>query len=409
MNFLSHNKRIYLDYASGTPVSGEVKRAMDPFWSKIFYNPNGLYKGSVLSRHRLDDFRSLTAKFFGVASEEVIFTSGGTESDNLAILGTVFAYKKENRGSLPHIIVSEIEHPAVLETVRFLESAQEARVTYIGIDKDGILLVDELKKSLTPETILVSVMYVNNEIGTIQPVHDIVKTVRHFKKHTLQNPHSVYPIVHTDASQAVLYQECSLEKIGVDMLSCNGGKIYGPKGIGLLIKKRKVPLQPLFHGGNQEFGLRPGTHALPLIAGITKALEMAVSQREKEKERVAKLHDLLILQLQSEFPEIEIHGSLVHKIPGIINISCPNIESDLLVLELDALDIEVSSKTACKYDDPEESYVLRALQGKDTNEEFGTVRISIGRYTKEKDIRRFIEALRLVIKKYKDFYEKNKK
>jgi cysteine desulfurase len=209
--------------------------------------------------------------------------------------------------------------------------------------------------------------------------------------------------VHTDASQAVLYQDCNIEKLGVDMLSCNAGKIYGPKGIGILVKKRRAPLQSLFHGGNQEFGHRPGTHALPLIAGMTSSLEEAVSLRKKEYERVSKLHDFLILELQTKFPEVEIHGSLTSKIPGVLNISYPNIESDLLVLELDALDIEVSSKTACKYDDPNESYVLKALQGETANGEFGTIRVSIGRYTNEKDLKKFVEAFEFVVKKYNDF------
>lgn len=404
MNFLRKNKRIYLDYASTTPVSPEVKRVMDPFWSKFFYNPNGLYKGSVLSRNKLEGFRSKIAKTFGVAGDEVIFTSGGTESDNLAILGAVFAYKKENPGSIPHIIVSAIEHPAVLETARFLEETHEAKVSYAGVDQEGIILVDEIKKNITPETILVSVMYVNNEIGTVQPIHEIVKTVRHFKKHILQNIQSIYPLVHTDASQAVLYEDCNIEKLGVDMLSCNAGKIYGPKGVGLLIKKRRVPLQALFHGGNQEFGYRPGTHALPLIAGLTQAVEDAVAMRPKERERVSELHDFLILELQKNFPNIEIHGSLLSKIPGVLNISYRDIESDLLVLELDALDVEVSSKTACKYDDPEESYVLKAIKGEDVDEEFGTIRISIGRYTNKRDLEKFIHAFGEVVKKYKDFY-----
>lgn len=405
MNFLSRNKRIYLDYASTTPVSENVKRAMNPFWSNFFHNPNGLHKGSVEARRKLEDFRLRIAKSFHVSSQEIIFTSGGTESDNLAILGSVFAYKQKNPNELPHIIVSAIEHPAVLEVARFLEETKEARVSYLPVDSHGVVILDEFKKMLTPDTVLVSVMYVNNEIGSIQPVHEIVKTVRHFKKHTLQNIHAVYPLVHTDASQALLYEDINIEKLGVDMLSCNAGKIYGPKGIGVLVKKQRVPIEPLFHGGSQEFGFRPGTHATPLIAGFTVALEDSLAMREKEKARITKLHDFLILELQAKFPEIQIHGSMLSKIPGVLNISYPNIESDLLVLELDAHDIEVSSKTACKFDDPDESYVLKAMKGNSGNEEEGTVRISIGRYTTEKEIKRFLEAFGAVVKKYKDFYK----
>lgn len=410
MNFLSRNKRIYLDYASTTPVSDNVKRAMNPFWSYIFHNPNGLHSGSVKAKQKLEDFRSRVAKCFKVASQEIIFTSGGTESDNLAILGSVFAYKKNNPNSLPHIIVSVIEHPAVLETARFLEETKEAKVSYIPVDETGVICMDEFKKILTPDTIFISVMYVNNEIGSVQPIHDVVKTVRHFKKYTLQNIHTLYPIVHTDASQALLYQDINIERLGVDMLSCNAGKIYGPKGIGVLVKKQKVPLEPLFHGGNQEFGFRPGTHALSLIAGMTVALEDILSFRDKETTRIAELHDFLVVELQSKFPEIEIHGSMLLKIPGILNFSYPNIESDLLVLELDAHGIEVSSKTACKFDDPHESYVLRAIKGSTFDEDTeGTIRVSIGLYTTKKDIKRFIKVLGLIVTKYKDFYYKLEK
>lgn len=409
MNFLFQNKRIYLDYASTTPVAPEVKRAMNPFWSKIFYNPNGLYQGSVLARNKLASFREKIARCFSARPSEVIFTSGGTESDNLAILGAVFAFKRNNPGVIPHIIVSEIEHPAVLEVARFLEEGGEARVSYLSVNSDGVVELEELKKLLTPETMLVSVMYVNNEIGSIQPIAEITKTLRHFKKHTLGNPEALYPLFHTDASQALLYQAINIEKLGVDMLSCNGGKIYGPKGIGILIKRERVPLEPLFHGGNQEFGFRPGTHALPLIAGMTEALMLSQSIKEKELERVSKIHDMCILELVKQIPDVQVHGSLLSKIPGIINISYPHIESDLLVLELDALGIEVSSKTACKYDDPDESYVLRALRKGDVDEEVGTVRVSIGRFTKESDITRFITAFGQVVKKYKDFYQKLEK
>ncbi len=408
MNFLSRNKRIYLDYASTTPVSENVKRAMNPFWSTFFHNPNGLHGGSVRARQKLEDFRARVSRCFSVSSQEIMFTSGGTESDNLAIIGSVFAYKKNNPNGLPHIIVSQIEHPAVLEVARFLEESKEARVSYLPVNSEGVVILDEFKKILTPETVLVSVMYVNNEIGSVQPVHEIVKTVRHFKKHTLQNTNSIYPLVHTDAAQALLYEDINIERLGVDMLSCNAGKIYGPKGVGLLVKKQRVPLESLFHGGNQEFGLRPGTHALPLIAGLTTALEDSLGMREKERARITKLHDFLILELQAKFPEIEIHGSMLSKIPGILNISYPKMESDLLVLELDAHDIEVSSKTACKFDDPNESYVLKAMKGDSSNEEEGTVRISIGRYTTEKELKRFIEAFGEVVQKYKDFNKKHK-
>jgi len=405
MNFLFGKNRIYLDYSSTTPTSKKVQKAMSPFWSGLFYNPNGLYQGSVRNKKLLEGFRTRVGSFFGAHSEEVVFTSGGTESDNLAIIGSLFAYKKNNPNSIPHLIVSLIEHPAVLETAKFLEQTSEARVSYLGVDTSGVVDIDELKKILTPETILVSIMQVNNEIGSVQPIQEIAKILRHFKKHTLANPQALYPLFHTDASQGVLYSETNIQKLGVDMLSCNGGKIYGPKGVGILIKKRNIPLESLFHGGNQEFGFRPGTHSLPLIAGFQMACQELEGLKEKEIDRVGKLHDFLVVTLKTIFPTIEIHGSVTEKIPGIVSMSYPDIESDILVLELDALGFDVSSKTACKYDDPNESYVLKAIKGVGLNEEWGTLRVSIGRDTSLQDLKRFIEALKQVIDKYKSFYK----
>jgi cysteine desulfurase len=180
---------------------------MKPFFSQWFFNPNGLYKRAVLVREKIDNFRESIANYFGVAAQEVIFTSGGTESDNLAILGVVSHIQHTHPDSIPHIIVGSIEHSAVLETALFLEQTGSARVTYVPVNEVGVVDLEVLKKSLTPETVLVSVMMVNNEVGSIQPISDIVKSVRHFKKHTLGNPHALYPLVHTDASQAVLYQD----------------------------------------------------------------------------------------------------------------------------------------------------------------------------------------------------------
>lgn len=409
MNFLFRKTKIYLDYASTAPASPSVVRAMHPFWSKIFHNPNALYGSASISRDHLKKFRESVGRFFGAHSDEVIFTSGGTESDNLAILGTIFAHKASANTFTPHVIVSAIEHPAVLETIKFLEQSGEITASYISVDSFGVVSLEHFKKSLTPETILVSIMQVNNELGSIQPIQEIAKIVRHFKKHTLGNHQALYPLIHTDASQGVLYQETNIHKLGVDMLSCNGAKIYGPKGVGVLIKRRGVPLQSLVHGGNQEFGFRPGTQAVPLIAGIAKAFEELESIKSQEITRLSTLHDFFIVALKEAIPEITIYGSPISKVSGIVSVSYPNIESDLLVIELDNLGFELSSKSACKYDDPEESYVIKALGNEDTDNERGVLRISLGRSTTRSDLTKFIQALKEVVNKYKNFYERLEK
>lgn len=403
MNFLFRKHRIYLDYASTTPVSKRVEKAMRPFWGVWFHNPNGLYTSSVKAREWLDEIRSDVALFFGAHSDEIIFTSGGTESDNLAIFGVVRAFQKQNPNIKPHIIVSQIEHPAVLEVARFLESSGSVRVDYVEVDEFGVVSVSHLKKILSKDTILVSVMHVNNELGSLQPIHEITKAVRHFKKHILLDSQSVYPLVHTDASQSVLYEDVNIQRLGVDLLSCNAGKIYGPKGVGVLVRRRKVPLSQMMFGGGQEFGFRPGTVSVPLVTGMWAALQEVSRIKNKEVERLWDLHDFFIETLRSRISGVQINGNRNQKVPGVVNISYPGIESDLLLLELDVRGFEVSSKTACKYDDPNESYVLQAIHKGRVDEEVGTLRISIGRYTDQQDLESFVEALSTIIKKYQTF------
>jgi cysteine desulfurase len=406
MNFSFRKNRIYLDYASTTPVSRKVQRAMKPFWSKWFHNPNGLYTSSVKAREWLDEVRSDIASFFGVHADEIIFTSGGTESDNLALIGVVSAFKEKKPDTTPHIIVSSIEHPAVLETAEMLEKMGYVTASYLEVDEYGVVDIANLKDSLQKNTILVSVMHVNNEVGSIQPIHEIAKTIRHFKKHTLKNHQALYPLFHTDASQSMLYEDMHVPKLGVDLLTCNAGKIYGPKGSGLLLKKRHVPLNPIMWGGSQELGVRPGTVATPLVTGLWAAIQELQEIKTDEVDRCWLLHDFLVETLRARIPNIEINGRSEHKVPGVVNMSYPGIESELLLLELDVRGFEVSAKTACKYDDPAESYVLQAMKGENSNEEIGILRVSIGRLTRQKDLRKFVDALKEVINKYQAF-EKN--
>jgi cysteine desulfurase len=398
---------VYLDYASTTPVSKEVILAMNKFWTKHFHNPNGLYQASVDSHNYIEGFRKKIASHFDVRAQEVVFTSGGTESDNLAIQGVVYAFLKNNKTVTPHVIVSSIEHPAVLECVTNLEKQKKIQVSVIPVLGSGVIDISALKKEITKKTILVSVMHVNNEIGVIQPVKEISKIIRHFKKNTLGSHNSVYPLLHTDASQSIAYCDTSLHALGFDLLSCNAGKIYGPKGAGLLIIRKHVPIESIFFGGNQEFSIRPGTQALPLIAGFSQALEDVLSHKDRESERLREYKKYLYKFFVERYPEVIINGSQDESlsVPSILNISYPHIESDLLVIELDHKGFCVSSKTACKYDNPDESYVLQALRPEmnDSPEAYGTLRISFGRYTKKRDIVAFTKAFSDVVDKYQKF------
>ena len=357
----------------------------------------------------------------GAHADEVIFTSGGTESDNLAIQGVINAYAQvdiekdvsvgprevgvspRSRRKTPHIITTNIEHSAVRETCHILKQEGRIELTEVPVEANGIVRPEQIKKTLKRNTILVSIMYANNEIGTIQPIREIAKIIRHHRKithYSLLTTRSKMapPFLHTDATQAINYLPIKIEKLGVDLLTFNGTKIYGPCGIGILYKKRGVSLSPIFYGGSQEFGLRPGTENMPAIAGIAEALKITEKLKEKESKRLTKLRNYFIDQLQSKFPDIIINGDKEHRLPNNVNISIHGIESELLVLELDARGIAVSSKSACKSDDPEASYVIKALRdGDDTRE--GSVRFSLGRRISKREIDYVIVALGQILEK----------
>jgi len=410
MKFLS-NKRIYLDYAGATQIDHNIAQKM-AFCEKAFSsNPSAIYKSGVKARSVIEEGREKIAKLINAHSDEIVFTGSGTESDALAIIGIIKNYELKIKNEkleykIPHIITSQIEHPAVIENCKDLEKNGYVEVTYISVDKNGIINLEELKDALKENTILVSIMYANNEIGTVEPIQDIAKIIRHFKK----GKDSIYPIFHTDASQAMnyLFTE-NIEKLGVDMMSFNGGKIYGPKGIGVLYKKRNIDLIPLYVGGGQEFGLRSGTENISLIFGVALALEKSFKMKEKESARLIKLRDygiekLLALSGTSGY-KIVLNGDKEKRLPNNINISISGISSELLVIELDANGIEVSEKSACHSKSDNSSYVIKAIRKicKRGSGEEGSLRISLGRQTTKKDIDFLIKKLSFILKKYYNY------
>lgn len=427
-------KNIYLDYASATPINKKVADLVFSYESKFFANPSSIHKSGLEAHKVIEDARARIASLISVHKDEIIFTGSGTESDALAIVGVVRSFKNN---AIPHIVTTAIEHPAVIEVCKMLEKNGEAEVTHVVPDENGIINPKDIRNALKENTILVSVMYANNEIGSVQPIMEIAKTIRHFRKSKeedrkidfqkssdliaknisfgagssarhFQNQF-LFPLFHSDACQAINYLPIeNIEKLGVDLLTFNSSKIYGPKGVGVLYKKRGVILSPLYGGGGQEFGLRSGTENTGGIAGCALALEQTLKIKEKESSRLIKIRDYGIEKLLSLSGvlgyEIILNGDVANRLPNNINISISGISSELLVVELDAKGILISAKSACKSDEPDESYVISALrkaQGIPTNSIDGSLRISLGRQTSKSDIDALITALKDILKKYK--------
>lgn len=366
---MSSKKRIYLDYAATTEKTG---------------NPSSIHKEGVKAKKMLETARRKTAAFFGARPEEIIFTSGGTESNNLAIFGAIGAGK--------HAITTAIEHSSVLECFRELEK-QGVEVDYLPVNSEGILELKTLAKVLRPETILVSVGYANGEIGTIQPIREISKLLKTTYSKMALSGNST-PFFHTDASQAPPYLNCEKETLGADLITVDGHKIYGPLGVGALFVRRGVKLKPIMFGGGQENGLRPGTENLPAIIGLAEALELAKKNREKESRRLVALRDFFISKIEKEIPGAILNGSRDKCLPNIINFSFPSKEAEFLALQLDAAGIAVATKSACLKNE-RESYVVKALSG-DSRRATSAIRFSLGKDTKKSDLAYTIKVLRQI-------------
>ncbi len=415
-------KNIYLDHAGATPVDKEVAKKVAFYEREFFANPSAIYETGVKVRNIIEESRGKIAKLINAHPDEIIFTGSGTESDALAILGTITNYQpaRSHEGSgagglritnedsdkkLPHIVTTQIEHPAVLENFKMLGKNGQAEVTYVSVDKNGIVNLSELEESLKENTILVSVMYANNEIGTVQPIEEIAKIIRRFRKSNSYS--SRFPLFHSDACQAMNYLPTeNIEKLGVDLMTFNSSKIYGPKGVGVLYKKRSVVLSPLYLGGGQEFNLRSGTESVALVAGLAIALEKVNKIKNKEIDRLTKIRDygiekLLSLSNSSGY-KIVLNGGNEKRLPNNINISIRGISSELLVIELSARGIFVSEKSACKSDDDEGSYVIKAIRKicpKDGLEE-GSLRITLGQCNKKSDMDVLYRELKKILEKY---------
>ena len=339
-------KEIYFDNSATTPIKSEVLNAMMPFLTTEYGNPSSLYSVGRRAKHAIENARKQVAELLNCNSNEIFFTAGGSESDNLALKG--FAYANKEKGN--HIITSKIEHPAILETCRTLEK-QGFEVSYINVDEDGIIKLEELQKAIKPSTILISVMAANNEIGTIQPIEEIAKIA-----------HSHNIVFHTDAVQAIGNMQIEVTKMGIDMLSLSGHKIHAPKGIGALYVKNGIQFEKIINGGHQEKDKRAGTENVAGIVGIGKACEIARKNMEIHIRYLSRLRNYYITKLQKEMPnKIRINGTLEKRLPGNANVSFEGIDASELIFKLDEKGICVSSGSACSSGNPKPSHVLQAI------------------------------------------------
>ncbi len=391
--FKLKQKRIYLDNASTTPTDVRVKKAMDSYLNKSFGNPSSLHKEGVIASEALGKARGQVADFLGAHPDNIVFTSGGTEANNLAILG-VFEYLQQNDkqsagcSSLDglHAVTSMIEHASVLDTFKYLES-RGLSVTYIDVNEKGVVDIKEIKNVLRKETVLVSVMYANNEIGSIQPIRDIAKVVRDFRK-TNKDVHTVF---HTDATQALNYLNTDVLHLGIDLLSGSGSKIYGTKGSGFLFVKKGTSIARIIHGGGQEHGLRAGTENVASCVGVGEALKVIALLKEKEFIRLSKLRDYFHNELKEKFSNCILNSSS-DGLPNIVSVIFQNYESEELVLRLDANGISCAGKSACSEGDDEDSHVISAIRKGESSD--GVIRFSMGRFTKKTDIDYTINTLK---------------
>ncbi len=385
--------KIYLDHAATTYLDPRVFEVMKSHMLEDdFGNPSSFHSAGKHAKEAVDEARAKVARILNCRSIEIIFTSGGTESNNLAILGLYSAHK--DRGN--HLISNTIEHHSVLHPLEYLEKKQGARVTLLDVDKYGQVQVDKILSALTPETLLVSVMYANNEIGTINHLHEIAKTIHDFRQ-GLGRKQSEPPFFHTDACQAAGALDLDVKKLGIDLMTINSAKIYGPKGVGALYVKGGIKLQPLIFGGGQESGLRGGTENIPGVVGFSTALELAQAEKNDENMRLCALRDYAVRELL-KIPKSRLNGHPIERLPNNINISFLDIEGEAMILYLDADGIYTSTGSACTSGSLDPSHVILGI-GLPYEAAHGSLRLSLGRKTTRDDIDRVLQALPGIVEK----------
>ncbi|MDD5423475.1 MAG: cysteine desulfurase NifS [Candidatus Omnitrophica bacterium] len=379
-------RKVYLDNNATTRMRAEVLEAMLPYYKDVYGNASSVHEFGRTARRAVDDARQKVADFLGAASpEEIIFTSGGTEADNLAVKGVAHALRAKG----DHIITSAIEHHAVLNTCKFLEK-EGYKVTYLKVDKDGVVDLGGLEKAITPKTILITVMYANNEVGTIEPVEEISKIAR---------GKGIY--FHTDAVQAAGKIPFGLKTLGVDLASISGHKIYGPKGIGALYIKKGTKITPQMFGGHHEMGKRAGTENVAGIIGLGRAAELSKSEVSEEAKTLTELRDRLYKGIASKIEDVTLNGHPQDRLPNTLNVRFKYLEGEGIILSLDMEGVAVSTGSACTSGSLEPSHVLTAM-GIDPAQTQGSIRFSLGKDNMKEDIDYVIETLPPIIKRLRD-------
>ncbi len=390
------DKKIYLDNAATTKTRPEVVEAMLPYFTDLYGNPSSVYEFATQNKKAVDEARGIIAHAMGADISEIYFTGSGTEADNWALKAAVDAYA----GKGNHIITSKIEHHAILHTCEYLQK-HGVEVTYVDVDENGILKLDQLEKAIRPTTILISVMFANNEIGTIQPIREIGAIA---KKHNV--------LFHTDAVQAFGQIEIDVNDLGIDMLSASAHKLNGPKGIGFLYIRKGVKIRSMIHGGGQERQRRAGTENVPSIVGFGKAVEMAVATMKERTEKETRLRDLLMKRVLEEIPFVRVNGDKSRRLPNNANFSFQFIEGESLLIMLDMSNICGSSGSACTSGSLDPSHVLLAI-GLPHEIAHGSLRLTVSDDITEEDIHYTVDKIKEIVEKlrkmsplYEDFMKK---
>ncbi len=390
---------VYFDNSATTKTDEEVVKAMLPYLSESYGNPSSIYKIGRDNKKAIEDARQIVAQTLNCDSKEIYFTAGGSESDNTAIRGIAYGYKSKGN----HIITSKIEHPAVLETCKQLEK-EGFEVTYLNVNENGIVDLEELKKSIKPTTTLITIMFANNEIGTIEPIKEIGEIAK------VNNV-----LFHTDAVQAVGSVRIDVKKLNIDSLSMSAHKFYGPKGVGALYVRQRVKFEKFVNGGHQERNKRAGTENVPGIVGLGKALEIAYRDLDEHNKKIKELRDYFVESIKEKIPYIKINGDMEKRLPGNSNISFRFIEGEGLLLNLDLKGICASSGSACTSGSLDPSHVLLAI-GLPHEIAHGSLRISIGKYNTKEEVDYLIENLVEIVSRlremsplWEEFLEKEEK
>ncbi|HPH48281.1 MAG TPA: cysteine desulfurase NifS [Methanothrix sp.] len=377
-------KPIYMDHSATTPVAAEVLEAMLPYFSQRFGNASSLHGFGREAKEALEESRQRVARLLNAHPREIVFTSGGTESDNLALRG--IAYKNRNSGR--HIITSQIEHPAILETCHSLER-EGFSVTYLPVNREGLIELSELERAIRPDTILISIMHANNEVGTIQPLEEVGR---------LAADRDIY--LHTDAVQTVGKIPVDVEAMGADLLSLSAHKLYGPKGVGALYIRRGTKMQSLSTGGGHERNLRSGTENVAGIVGLARAADLAREEMAAEGQRLVQLRDRLAALVLGRVKDAWVNGSMEKRLPGSLNFGFSYVEGESLLLYLDSKGIAVSTGSACSSHKLEPSHVLLAL-GLKPEECHGSLRITMGRSNNKEQVDYVAECIAEAVERFR--------